>query len=85
MMLFVTLTLLVLAAGSFMIGVNATANEGLTKAGGVFGLLAAFIGWYVTYEGIATPENALVVPPVLLMPTTVVGQRKKKNSDEEKV
>lgn len=80
MMFFVTLTLLLLCAAAFMLGVSETAHAGLTKAGGAVGLITSFIGWYIVYEGIATPENALFVPPVYLMPFAIT----KKDGDEEK-
>lgn len=85
MMLSVILTLIPLAAASFIVVSAPTAHRHLTTAGGVFGLITAFIGWYVTYEGLATPENTFIVPPVLLMPSAVVGTKLKKVSDEEKV
>lgn len=32
-------------------------NEGCQKAGGMFGLLAAFLAWYIAVAGIADSSN----------------------------
>ncbi|KAH3675906.1 hypothetical protein WICPIJ_009223 [Wickerhamomyces pijperi] len=54
--------LMLLAIGSF------TGHAGVTKAGGVFGLLASFNGFYIVYAGTADPTNSLLVPKTLPMP-----------------
>lgn len=45
----------------------ATAATGLGKAGGVFGILAAFLAWYNAFAGIA--DTRLVCPPPSFSPT----------------
>jgi succinate-acetate transporter protein len=55
-LLFLTLDLafLFLATSEFAASNgNPTASSGLKKAGGVFGLLAAFLAWYNAFAGIA--------------------------------
>ncbi len=47
---------------------NSTASENLNKAGGVFGLLAAFLAWYNAFAGIAdstsvSPQCSMIPPP----------------------
>lgn len=48
---------------------NTTASVGLQKAGGVFGLLAAFLAWYNAFAGIADTGYDRIQPLVLLMTT----------------
>lgn len=57
-----TLTFLLLGIGSI------SAREGVTKAGGVFGLLSAFAAWYNAYAGIANPQNSYLVVKALPLP-----------------
>ncbi len=49
---FLDLTFLMLAIGEFQNSI------GCTKAGGVLGVITAFIGWYNAYAGIANHENS---------------------------
>ncbi|KAF5102599.1 hypothetical protein D0Z00_000309 [Geotrichum galactomycetum] len=69
----VVFCLLTLSIAQFVSVNHATAAKGLTRAGGVFGIIASVMGWYVTYEGICSKENAYWVPPVLLMPGAVTS------------
>lgn len=69
----VVFCLLTLSIAQFITVDHATAAKGLTRAGGAFGIVASVLGWYVTYEGICTKENAYWVPPVLLMPGAVTS------------
>jgi len=69
--LFFTLDLafLFLALGHLLhTGANATANLGCQKAGGVFGLLAAFLAWYNAYAGIEDRTNSFVHVRVMHFP-----------------
>lgn len=60
------LTFLFLCIGAF------TGHVGVTKAGGVFGIITSFIAWYNAYAGIANKENAYIVPRPIYMPGTVL-------------
>ncbi len=60
-------TFLLLAIGSFM------QSTGVTKAGGVVGVITAFIAWYVAYAGVSNRSNSyLVVKPI---PIPVFGHQ----------
>lgn len=82
MIFFIAFNLTLLSAAQFCMASGlTTAYAHLTKAGGVVGVLASVLGWYSVYEGLATKENSVFVPPVLLMPTAVIAGAKKQ-SDE---
>ena len=49
-------------------------NENLNKAGGVFGILAAFAAWYNALAGILEPSNSFFLIPVLHFPWSVKGR-----------
>lgn len=51
---FLTLTYILLAAGAF------TMRTGVTRAGGVVGIITAFIGWYNAFAGTATKANSYI-------------------------
>ncbi|KAH8929520.1 putative FUN34-transmembrane protein [Atractiella rhizophila] len=55
---FLDITFLLLMAGEF------TENVKVHKAGGAFGIITAFIAWYVGLAGILTPDNSFFVLPV---------------------
>ncbi|VVT58510.1 uncharacterized protein SAPINGB_P006245 [Magnusiomyces paraingens] len=76
MMFFVALTHTTLCASKLAYSASVVAADHLTKAAGVFGIITSCFGFYIIYEGLATNENALFVPPVLLMPSTVTGREK---------
>ncbi|VEU19438.1 DEKNAAC100353 [Brettanomyces naardenensis] len=61
-------TFLLLAIGAFI------QSTGATKAGGVFGVITAFIAWYNAYAGVATKENTYVTAKGYLLP--VFGQKR---------
>lgn len=53
-----TITFLLLSIGEF------SGNRKVTKAGGITGVIVAFIAWYDAYAGVATRENSyLMVHP----------------------
>lgn len=79
LMLFVVLTFLLLCAAEFTASTDSVTNAAnLSKAGGYVGLITSILAFYVSYEGMATRENAYFVSPVLLMPGAVLGPAKKK-------
>jgi len=47
---------------------NGAPNAGCIKAGGLFGLLAAFWAWYNAWAGIADSSNSFFTPPVIHFP-----------------
>lgn len=51
---FLEITFLLLTIGDF------TRRVGVTRAGGVFGVITAFIAWYNAFAGIATKENSYI-------------------------
>ncbi|KAH3669521.1 hypothetical protein WICMUC_004943 [Wickerhamomyces mucosus] len=59
---FLDLTFLLLSIGEF------SGHIGVTRAGGVFGVITAFVAWYNAFAGIATKENSYVQAYVLSLP-----------------
>lgn len=43
-------------------------SKGCKKAGGVFGIIAAFAAWYNAYAGIANEQNSYLVPKAIQLP-----------------
>ncbi|KAK9353363.1 GPR1/FUN34/yaaH family-domain-containing protein [Lipomyces doorenjongii] len=69
-LLFFTLDLafLLLGIGHLYPTDGGAPNVGVTKAGGVFGLLSAFFAWYNAFAGLATKENSLITVRPIPMP-----------------
>merc|ERR1711939_1230192 len=69
-MLFFTLDLafLFLFLGHLYSDSEGNNNTGLIKAGGYFGLFAAFLAWYNALAGIADDSNSFFVIPVAHFP-----------------
>lgn len=59
---FLFVTFLLLTIGDF------TGRVGVTRAGGVFGVITAFIAWYNAFAGIATKENSYITAHVIPLP-----------------
>ncbi|EGW31393.1 transmembrane sensor/transporter [Spathaspora passalidarum NRRL Y-27907] len=59
---FLFVTFLLLAGGEFSGHVN------VGRAGGVFGVITAFIAWWNAYAGVATPSNSYLQPIYIPMP-----------------
>ncbi|KAK9369898.1 GPR1/FUN34/yaaH family-domain-containing protein [Lipomyces kononenkoae] len=81
-LLFFTLDMafLLLGIGHFYPTDAGAPNVGVTKAGGVFGLLAAFLAWYNAFAGLATKENSLITVRAIPMPwSTAYSAGKSKN------
>ncbi|KAL8949686.1 MAG: hypothetical protein Q9222_004227 [Ikaeria aurantiellina] len=57
-------------------------NPPIIKAGGFFGLLAAFAAWYNALAGIADDSNSFFIIPVAHFPWSVKGQEKRKEKNE---
>lgn len=67
--LFFTLDLAFLCLGiGYLENSSGGPNGNLIKAGGVFGILAAFLAWYNALAGIADPSNSFFIIPVAHFP-----------------
>jgi len=87
-LLFFTLDLafLFLATSEFPNGNgNPAAGHGLQKAGGVFGLLAAFLAWYNAFAGIADTSNSFFIIPVFHFPWSEKARETKIKTERETV
>ncbi|KAF2148821.1 glyoxylate pathway regulator [Myriangium duriaei CBS 260.36] len=73
-LLFFTLDLAFLMLG---LGYLYGEKPGLIKAGGVFGLLAAFLAWYNALAGIADSSNSFFVIPVAHFPWSDKARERK--------
>jgi len=56
-------------------------NSSLIKAGGVFGILAAFWAWYNAFAGMADSSNSFFVVPVLHFPWSDKGREQRNKID----
>jgi len=82
--LFFTLDLAFLCLGiGYLDRVDGAPRIGAIKAGGVFGILAAFLAWYNALAGIADSTNSFFVIPVAHFPWSEKGRerRGKVNND----
>lgn len=66
---FLGLTYLVMACALF------TNDMGVSRAGGVIGIITSVIAFYCAYAGVATPYNSYFVPPVVPLPELKFGRR----------
>jgi len=72
---FLDLTFLLLAIGYILpLPQGAGPNPTIIKAGGYFGLFAAFTAWYNALAGIADSSNSFFVIPVAHFPWSVKGR-----------
>jgi len=61
---FLTVTFFLLTLGSFFqLDATAKGPNGLTRAGGVFGIITALIAWYNALAGLLTPESSYFTLP----------------------
>lgn len=59
-----------LAVTFLLLSIGQFANrEGSTRAGGVLGVIVAFIAWYNAYAGVATNRNSYIVIRAMSLPT----------------
>ncbi|KAF2110366.1 GPR1/FUN34/yaaH family-domain-containing protein [Lophiotrema nucula] len=81
-LLFFTLDLafLLLGIGYLQFG-PAGPQSGCIKAGGVFGILAAFLAWYNALAGIADNSNSFFVIPVAHFPWSEKGRERRNKVD----
>lgn len=66
------MALLLLGVGYLQHGADGP-NPALIKAGGAFGILAAFAAWYNALAGIADTSNSFFVIPVAHFPWSEKG------------
>ena len=77
--LFFTLDMAFLCLGIGYLQHNAEGpNTGCIRAGGAFGMLAAFAAWYNALAGIADTSNSFFVIPVLHFPWSEKGMQLKR-------
>lgn len=80
----VWLTFLMLATSYLEASNNGgTPNVALTRAGGAFGIVAAFIAWWNMLAGLAEPSNSLFLIPVLHFPWSEKGRERRAGKEEE--
>ncbi|KAF2192096.1 hypothetical protein K469DRAFT_799756 [Zopfia rhizophila CBS 207.26] len=81
-LLFFTLDLAFLLLGiGYLQGTPTGPQKGCIKAGGVFGILAAFLAWYNALAGIADNSNSFFVIPVAHFPWSEKGREKRAKVD----
>jgi len=82
--LFFTLDLTFLCLGiGYLDRVDGAPRSGAIKAGGVFGILAAFLAWYNAFAGIADSSNSFFVVPVAHFPWSDKGRERRNKVDNE--
>merc|ERR1711939_409253 len=55
-------------------------NSGCIKAGGAFGILAAFAAWYNALAGIADTSNSFFIIPVVHFPWSETGKQQRRKT-----
>lgn len=58
-------------------------NTGLVRAGGAFGILAAFLAWYNALAGIADTSNSFFIIPVVHLPWSETGKKMRRSKSNE--
>lgn len=86
-MLFFTLDLafLCLFLGHLYSDSTGANNTSLIKAGGYFGIFAAFLAWYNALAGIADSSNSFFVIPVAHFPWSEKGRERRGKTERETV
>lgn len=81
-LLFFTLDMAFLMLGiGYLQHSNGAPNSGCNKAGGAFGILAAFLAWYNAFAGIADSSNSFFVIPVIHFPWSDKGRERRNKVD----
>lgn len=73
---------LLLACGYINENAERQPNPSLIKAGGAFGLIAAFLAWYNALAGIADTSNSFFVIPVAHFPWSETGKQKRGKTEK---
>ncbi|KAJ5992346.1 hypothetical protein N7451_008070 [Penicillium sp. IBT 35674x] len=83
-LLFFFLDLTFLLLGIAYLQGGGTAPDGkIAKAGGMFGLLAAFAAWYNALAGIADNSNSFFILPVIHFPWSATGRSRREKTDRD--
>lgn len=82
---FLDLAFLFLAVGYLQPYDNGTPRTPLIRAGGFFGLLAAFLAWYNAFAGMADSSNSFFVAPIGHFPWSEKAREKRMKSDRDTV
>ncbi|CEN61326.1 Putative GPR/FUN34 family protein [Aspergillus calidoustus] len=83
--LFLDLAFLLLGVGYIQRDSHGAPNPPVIKAGGFFGLLAAFAAWYNALAGIADSSNSFFVIPVAHFPWSPTGRARRGKTERETV
>ncbi|KAL2862379.1 acetate uptake transporter family protein [Aspergillus lucknowensis] len=83
--LFLDLAFLLLGVGYLERDSHGMPNPPVIKAGGFFGLLAAFAAWYNALAGIADSSNSFFVIPVAHFPWSPTGRARREKTERETV
>ncbi|KAL4926568.1 acetate uptake transporter family protein [Aspergillus undulatus] len=83
--LFLDLAFLMLGVGYIQRNDQNKPNPPVIKAGGMFGLLAAFAAWYNALAGIADSSNSFFVIPVAHFPWSPTGRARREKTERETV
>jgi len=81
---FLDLAFLLLAIG-YILPKDGSPNGPIIKAGGYFGLFAAFMAWYNALAGIADSSNSFFVIPVAHFPWSEKGRQNRSKTERETV
>src|ERR1700712_2189406 len=77
-MLFFTLDMAFLLLGvGYLENSSGAPNKSCIKAGGYFGLFAAFLAWYNALAGIADTSNSFFIIPVAHFPWSSKGRERR--------
>lgn len=76
---------LLLGIGYLVRNASGQPNPPIIKAGGFFGLLAAFLAWYNALAGIADSSNSFFIVPVSHFPWSPTGRANRKTKTEREV
>ncbi|KAF7949939.1 uncharacterized protein EAE97_003448 [Botrytis byssoidea] len=82
---FLDLAFLCLGIGHLRANGAGAALSGAIKAGGYFGLFAAFMAWYNALAGLADDSNSFFVIPVAHFPWSVKGRERRGKTERETV
>ncbi|KAL5338402.1 acetate permease A [Aspergillus crustosus] len=82
---FLDLAFLLLGVGYIQRDAAGAPNPPVIKAGGFFGLLAAFTAWYNALAGIADSSNSFFVIPVAHFPWSPTGRARREKTERETV